>query len=107
MKKATMQHDLFVNPSRRGRAVYPFVVVVQADVVEADTRIVAPLAGTVIIARPRSRALPLVSHDGREYVVMMRLLGVLPVRHLRGCVGSVARYRDDITRALDWLFFGI
>lgn len=34
MKKVTMQHDLFVNPSRRARAVYPLVVVLQADVVE-------------------------------------------------------------------------
>jgi toxin CcdB len=102
-----MQHDLFVNPSRRGRSVYPFIVVLQADVVEADTRIVAPLAATVTNAPPRSRALPLVPYDGREYVVMMRLIGVLPARHLRQPVGSIARYRADITRALDWLFFGI
>jgi toxin CcdB len=102
-----MQHDLFLNPSRRGRAVYPFVVVLQADVVEADTRIVAPLATTDVIATPHSRALPLVSHDGHDYVVMMRLLGVLPARHLRQCIGSIASHRDDITRAADWLFFGI
>jgi hypothetical protein len=102
-----MQHDLFLNPSRLGSGVYPFVVALQADVVEADTRIVAPLATTTIMATPQSRALPLVSHDGREYVVMMRLMGVLPTRHLRQSIGSVARYRDDIARALDWLFFGI
>jgi hypothetical protein len=90
-----------------GRAICPFVVVLQADVVEADTRIVAPLAATVIMAAPRSRALPLVSHDGREYAVMMRLMGVLPTRHLGLCTGSVARYPDDITRALHWIFFGI
>ena len=102
-----MQHDLFVNPSRRGRAVYPFVVVLQAEVVEADTRIVAPLTATAAIATPRSRALPLVSHDGREYAVMMRLMGVLPARQLRHSVGTIAQYRADLTRALDWLFFGI
>jgi len=102
-----MQHDLFVNPGRRTRAVYPLVVVLQADVVEADTRIVAPLTTTIIVPNPPTRVLPLVSHDGRDYVVMMRLVGVLPARQLRQPVGSIARYRDDITRALDWLFFGI
>lgn len=102
-----MQHDLFANPSRGGRAVYPLVVVLQADVVEADTRIVVPLTATSNAPTPRSRALPLVSHDGREYAVLMRLMGVLPARLLRQSVGSVAHYRDDITRALDWLFFGI
>jgi mRNA-degrading endonuclease toxin of MazEF toxin-antitoxin module len=82
-------------------------VVLQADVVAADTRIVAPLATTVIKPAPLSRALPLVPHDGRDYVVMMRLIGVLPARQLRQPVGSIAHYRDDLTRALDWLFFGI
>lgn len=102
-----MQHDLFANPDRRARTVYPLVVVLQADVVDADTRIVAPLTTTIIVPNPPMRVLPLVSHDGRDYVVMMRLLGVLRTRHLGQPVGSIARYRDDITRALDWLFFGI
>jgi mRNA-degrading endonuclease toxin of MazEF toxin-antitoxin module len=102
-----MQHDLFVNPNRRSRAVYPLVVVLQAEVVEADTQIVAPLTTTIIVPKPPRRVLPLVSHDGRDYVVLMRLVGVLPARQLGQPVGSVARYRDDITRALDWLFFGI
>jgi hypothetical protein len=60
-----MQHDLFVNPGRRTRGVYPLVVVLQADVVEADTRIVAPLTTTNIVPNPPTRVLPLVSHGGR------------------------------------------
>jgi toxin CcdB len=107
MKKVTMQHDLFVNPSHRARAIYPLVVVLQADVVEGDGRIVAPLTTTRIVPMPPRRVLPLVSHDGEDYVVMMRLLGYLSARHLGQSVGSIAQYRDDLTRALDWLFFGI
>jgi hypothetical protein len=38
-----MQHDLFAYPNRRARLIYPLVVVLHADVVEAETRIVAPL----------------------------------------------------------------
>jgi toxin CcdB len=102
-----MQHDLFINPSRRTRAVYPLVVVLQADIVEGDNRIIAPLTTTAIVPNPPKRALPVVSHDGREYVVMMRLVGFLPARHLREPIGSIAGYRDDISRALGWLLFGI
>lgn len=102
-----MQHDLFVNPNRRARSIYPLLVVLQADVVEGDGRIVAPLTTTAVVPTPPRRALPLVSHDGQDYVVIVRLLGFLSVRHLGGSVGSIAHYRDDITRALDWLFFGI
>jgi hypothetical protein len=87
-----MQHDLLVNPDRRARAIYPLVVALQADGVDSDTKIVA---------------LPLVTHGDRDHVVMTRLIGVLARRLLGQPVGSIAPYRDDISRALDWLFFGI
>jgi len=102
-----MQHDLFVNPHRRARSIYPLLVVLQADVVEGDGHIVAPLTTTSIVPAPPRRALPVISHDGQTYVVLMRLLGFLSVRHLGEPVGSIAQYRADISRALDWLFFGI
>jgi toxin CcdB len=100
-----MQHDLFVHPNSRMRASYPLVVVLQADVAEGDGRIVAPLSRS--ITEPPSRMRPLIHHDGDQFIVIMRLLGLLPVRLLRRPVGSIAQYRDDLTRALDWLFFGI
>jgi toxin CcdB len=102
-----MQHDLFVNLNRRARAIYPFLVVLQADVVEGDGHIVAPLTTTAIVPAPPKRILPLVSHEGHDYVVIMPLLGFFPRRALGEPVGSIAHYRDDITRALDYLFFGI
>jgi hypothetical protein len=100
-----MQHDLFVHPNRLARASYPFIVVLQADVAEGAERIVAPLAHKG--NEPISRMRPLVLHDKTEFIVIMRLLGVLPMRFLRHPVGSIAQYREDLTRALDWLFFGI
>ncbi|HEY3846408.1 MAG TPA: CcdB family protein [Acetobacteraceae bacterium] len=102
-----MQHDLFVNPSRRGRAIYPLLVDLQADIVGGESRIVAPLTTTAIVPNPPTRVLPRVMHDGQGYVVMMRLLGFLPARQLGSSIGSIAQHRDDISRALDWLFFGI
>ena len=103
--KMTMQHKLFVNPSRRARAAYPLVVVLQVDIAEGAERIVAPLSRAE--GEPASRLRPLIHHDGKEFIVLMRLLGVLPVRLLRHPVGSIAQYRDDLIRAIDWLFCGI
>jgi hypothetical protein len=48
-----------------------------------------------------------VSHGGHDYVVIMRLVGVLRTRELGQPIGSIASCRDDISRALDLLFFGI
>jgi mRNA-degrading endonuclease toxin of MazEF toxin-antitoxin module len=102
-----MQHEVFRNPDRRARSAYPLVVVLQADIVEADTRIVAPLTTTEIVPNPPTRALPLVSHDGRDYVVIMHSVGVLRSRQLGQPLGTITQYRDDISHALDWLLFGI
>jgi len=100
-----MQHELFLHPNKRAGLSYPLIVVLHADVAEGEERVVAPLTGA--IAGPRSRMRPLIRHDGHDFVVLMRLLGLVPIRLLRHPVGSIASYRDDLTRALDWLFFGI
>ena len=77
----TMQHRLFVNPNRHGRSSYPLVVVLQADVTEGSERIIAPLSRAGV--EPPSRLRPVVLHDGVAFMVMMRLLGILPARLLR------------------------
>jgi CcdB protein len=54
-----------------------------------------------------TRLVPIVQHDGQNYAVLFNLITHLSARLLRHPVGSIARCRDDLTRALDWLFFGI
>jgi toxin CcdB len=103
-----MQHDLYANPNPRSRRAYPLVVVLQADVAEGETRLIAPLAPHVgPFASAASRALPLIDHDDKRYAVTLPLISSLPRNQLRNAIGSIASHRDDITRALDWLFFGI
>jgi hypothetical protein len=101
-----MQHDLFLNPNRRERMGFPLIVTLQADVTEGALRVVAPLTA-VTSCTPTSRLVPIVEHDGKPYAVVFNLMTNLSTRLLRHPVGSIARYRDDLTRALDWLFFGI
>lgn len=101
-----MQHDLFANPNHRERLGFPLVVALQADVADGHYRVVAPL--TAVTPRtPMSRLVPIVHHGDQKYVVVFHLITNLPARLLRHPVGSIAHYRDDLTRALDWLFFGI
>jgi len=102
-----MQHDLYVNPNRRLRFVYPLIVQLQADIVEGQDSIVAPLTPTDLMPGAGSRIRPQVRHEGRDLIVVMRLMTPLPARLLRHPVGSIAIWRDDLTRAIDWLFTGI
>ena len=101
-----MQHDLFVNPNQRLRRAYPFLVLMQADIVEGASRVVAPAIPAAAVLAP-SRLLPIVHHDGAQYAVMVDQITNVPSRSLGRPVGSIAAWRDDLTRALDWLFFGI
>ncbi|MBV8612446.1 MAG: CcdB family protein [Acetobacteraceae bacterium] len=102
-----MQHDLFVNPNRRMRTVYPFLVDLQADLVGGTHRVIAPLAPRAAVARGGSQLLPIVAHGGQDYLLMLTLLGALPAQLLRNAVGTVRHARFEITRGLDWLLSGI
>jgi hypothetical protein len=63
---------------------------------------------TTVAARGlTTRLVPIVQHDGGNYAALFNSITHLSARLLRHPVGSIARYRDDLTRALDWLFFGI
>jgi toxin CcdB len=101
-----MQHDLFANPNRRARVLYPLIVALHANVVDGPNAMIAPL--TLVTARtPNSRLLPVVEHEGARYAVVFTLMTALSTRRLLDPVGSIAHYRDDLIRAIDWLFCGI
>ncbi len=102
-----MQHDLFVHPDVRLRRAFPLVVLLQSDIAGGDQRIVAPMTPIGLAPRLPSRQVPIVRHDETNYSVFMPLMTTVSARALRRPVGSIAAWRDDISRALDWLFFGI
>jgi hypothetical protein len=60
----TMQHDVFVNPGRRFRIAFPFIVELQADVAESKDRLVAPLLPVAGRTGIVDRQAPLVWFDG-------------------------------------------
>jgi toxin CcdB len=103
-----MQHDVFANPAPRTRAAFPFIAVLQADLsADGRSRLIAPMAPRAALPGAAGRLLPIVRHDGREFLLATELMTSLPVSALRNALGSIAVHRDDITRAIDWLFTGV
>jgi toxin CcdB len=49
---------------------------------------------------------PIVRIDDMDYVVLTQELAAVPRSSLRRPIGSLAEWRDEITRALDVLFIG-
>ncbi|HEY7576098.1 MAG TPA: CcdB family protein [Acetobacteraceae bacterium] len=103
-----MQHDVFANPAGTTRRAFPFIAVLQADIAgEGRGRVVAPLAPRRAMPDAVGRLLPVVRHDGVEFLLALELMTSVPLGVLRQKLGSIAQHRDDITRALDWLFTGV
>lgn len=102
-----MQHDLYPHPDARLRRAFPFVVQLQSDLAEGDHRIVAPLSVIEAATRQPTRQIPTIRHDDVAYTVLLPWMHSVPARSLRHPAGSIAIWRDDITRGLDWLLLGV
>ena len=108
MHPTPTQHEVFANPDHRNRGHFPYVAVVQADMAGGERRIVAPLARRIgPYAALRSQGIPLVACAGADLMLVLPLIGTVAASRLKPAVGSIAAFRDEITRALDWLLFGI
>jgi toxin CcdB len=102
-----MQHEVFVNPSVRMRPAFPLVAELQADVAEGRDRMVAPMAPVTAVPATPGRLSPIVQHDGQAFYLVLPRMGLLPRTRLTQSLGTIKQYRDDIVRAIDWLFTGI
>ena len=102
-----MQHDVFVNPSVRMRSAFPLVAELQADIAEGRHRMVAPMTPITAVPATPGRLSPIVQHDGQAFYLVLPHIGLLPRTHLTKSLGTIKQYRDDIVRAIDWLFTGI
>ena len=102
-----MQHDVFLNPAQRFRAAFPFVSEIQADIADGRDRMVAPMAHVSAVPGTPARLSPVVLHGGQAYYLVLPLMGLLPRSRLMHSLGTIRQSRDDIVRAIDWLFTGI
>jgi hypothetical protein len=103
-----MQHELYANPVPQMRAAYPYVVQLHADIAaEGDPRVVAPMMPFQALPKAIGRVMPAVRHGERQYLIGLALMFSVSKGALRHPLGSIDAYRDDITRALDWLFTGV
>ena len=101
------QFDVFRNP--RNKAQFPFLLVVQHDLLESlSVRVVVPMAPKSSFAqRPAARLNPIFTIDGTAVVMVTQMLGAVRASSLGKKVGSLSTKRTEIIGALDILFTGI
>ncbi|MCC6561310.1 MAG: CcdB family protein [Xanthomonadales bacterium] len=101
--------DVFENPSRRESRAFPYVLVVQSELLdEMATRVVLPLTPVRLLhGKPVARLHPRVEIDGESFVVFTHLLGTLPTQHLKKRIANLGDQQHAFVAALDHLFSGI
>ena len=103
-----MQLEVFPNPLVRARRVYPYVVVLQADIATlGGERVIAFVVARNQLGPGSGRLMPVVEIAGQEFVVLMPSITNVPVAELRRPVGDLTAYRSKIVDAIDWMFIGI
>lgn len=103
------QFDVYRNPNPATRARAPFLLDVQAPILEPlATRIVVPLCKPDAVGgKPAERLNPQFEFEGRKLVMLTQELAGVPRKALGEYAGSLAGERSEIIAALDFAFTGI
>lgn len=101
------QFDIYRNPDKASAAATPFLLDVQSDYLSGfPTRVVVPLVASEQVKKLPHRLNPLFQIDGAGMIMMTEQLASVPKAALGREVTSLAKYRDEIVAAIDFLITG-
>ena len=102
------QFTLYRNKDPSTRTLFPLLLDVQCDLLEdLQTRVVIPLTKKSRFAgEPVVHLMPLIEFEDETYLLVTHHLAGITRTALGTPAGSLARQRDTIIAALDFLFTG-
>jgi toxin CcdB len=101
------QFDVFENPNEKTHQAVPYLLDVQADVLDTlATRVVVPLITPSAIGKPIKHLNPDLTVRNEIVFMSTAELAGIPVRSMGERVGSLKDQRQEIIAALDFLFTG-
>ena len=101
------QFDVVENANPDTSGHIPYLLVLQADLFDGlATRVVAPLIPLEMSGPTLDRLNPVISIEGKSYLVSIAELAGAPVQAPGDHVASVTGSRLEVISALDFLFTG-
>jgi toxin CcdB len=101
------RYDVYANPDAQDVATTPFLLDVQNNFLEIDTRVVVPLHDASSFRSASVRDLnPQLNVQGQAFVMNTTAIGAIPAGDLRRPLASLANQSAVIQEALDTLFGG-
>lgn len=103
------QFDVYQNPSRNTRNVFPYIVDIQNPVISnIATRLVIPLGRRKNFKNESMKGLtPEIEYDGEKLLLLTPQIASIPAKALKEPVGSLSHFRDEIIAAIDFAITGI
>lgn len=101
------QFDVFENPNAETNQAIPFLLDIQADLLDTlATRVVVPLVAASAMGKAIKHLNPQFMVKQTTVFLSTAELAGVPVRSLGDKVGSLKNQRHEIISALDFLFTG-
>jgi len=103
------QFDVVKNANPATRGIYPYVLILQSDLLSTlVSRVVAPLVPVATLPRGGASGLnPVMEIPGGEHVLLTQQMSGVPLSSLKGpAVCNLAGKRDEILAAIDRVFVG-
>ena len=103
------QFDVYINPSKKSREAYPYIVDIQnALISDITTRIVIPLGKFIHFKNEKMNGLtPLIEYNNEQFILLTPQIASMSSKLLKDPVGSVEPLRDEIIAAIDFAITGI
>ena len=102
------QFDVYLNPNTETNRNIPYLVDVQADLLDVlATRIVIPLHTMASMPKPAKHLNSILEINGEKCVLSTAELAGIPAAMLGKPVDNLKTYREDMIAALDFMFTGI
>lgn len=99
--------DLYKNPNPATRAAVPYLLDVQADLLDnLATRVVVPLIKLSAMSKAAKHLNPQFTINTEKLVMSTAELAGIPVSSLGEKAGTLKERRDEIIAALDFLLSG-
>ena len=102
------QFEVFRNPSADDEDGFPYLLVIQSDLLEhLNLRIVVPLVRADVVDPPLPRLNPRFRIGDESVVMATQFIAGTSVRNLGEVVATLADQRSDIIGAIDMLITGV
>ncbi len=102
------QFDVYTNPNTKTNHNIPYLLDVQADLLDVlATRVVIPLHTVASIPKPARHLNPTLEINNEKLVLSTAELAGIPTAMLGKPIDNLKAHREDMIAALDFVFTGI